>query len=112
MEPLILATGASLHDWRMGAKCCGASLMNIQPEVAREMVANILAGAGGADAIVTVCPMCQMNLEGYQNQISRSAHQDLHRPILYLPQFLGLALGIAPRELSIDMNLSSSAAFL
>lgn len=111
MEPLILATGAGVHEWHMGTKCCGASLMNIKPEIAQEMVAAILAGAQGADAIVTVCPMCQMNLEGYQNQISRSAHKDLHRSILYLPQFLGLAMGIDPRALSLEMNLSNSSAF-
>jgi len=111
MEPLIRATGASLHDWHMAAKCCGASLMNIQPEIGREMVAAILAGAVGTDAIVTVCPMCQMNLEGYQNQVSRSAHQDLHQAIIYLPQFLGLALGLAPAELSLDLNLSKPLAF-
>ena len=112
MDPLILATGASVHKWHMAAKCCGASLMNIQPEIAQEMVAAILSGAQGADAIVTVCPMCQMNLEGYQNQISRSAHQDLHRPILYLPQFLGLAMGIDSKELSVEMNLSGVSAFI
>ncbi len=112
MEPLILATGAGLHDWHMAARCCGASLMNIQPEIGRDMVAAILAGAVGADAIVTVCPMCQMNLEGYQNQVSRSAHQDLHQAIIYLPQFLGLAMGIAPRELALDLNLSQTAAFI
>ncbi len=112
MEPLILATGAGIHDWHMGAKCCGASLMNIQPEIGREMVAAILAGAVGADAIVTVCPMCQMNLEGYQNQVSRSAHQDLHQAVIYLPQFLGLAMGIAPDGLGLELNLSQTSAFI
>lgn len=111
MEPLILATGARIQDWHMATKCCGASLMNIKPEIAQEMVASILSGASGADAIVTVCPMCQMNLEGYQNQISRSAHKDLHCAILYLPQFLGLAMGIESRDLSLEMNLSNPSAF-
>jgi heterodisulfide reductase subunit B len=106
MEPLILATGAGLHEWRMGAQCCGASLMNIRPEIAREMVAAILAGAEGADAIVTVCPMCQMNLEGYQSQVSRAAGRDLRQSVIYLPQFLGLALGLGPDALSLDLNLS------
>lgn len=112
METLILATGASVHKWHVAARCCGASLMNIQPKIAQEMVAAILAGAQGADAIVTVCPMCQMNLEGYQNQISRSAHKDLHRSILYLPQFLGLAMGIASKDLYLEMNLSRVSAFM
>jgi len=111
MEPLILATGAGVHGWHMATKCCGASLMNIKPEVAQKMVAAILSGARGADAIVTVCPMCQVNLEGYQGRISRSAHRDLHLPILYLPQFLGLAMGIDRRALSLEMNLSNLSAF-
>lgn len=112
MEPLLLATGAAVHEWPMAAQCCGASLMNIRPEIAREMVAGILSGARGADAIVTVCPMCQMNLEGYQNAVSRAAGRDLHQAIVYLPQFLGLALGLSPADLSLDLNLSGVSAFV
>ncbi len=112
MEPLILATGACIHQWHMAAKCCGASLMNIRPEIAGRMVEAILAGAAGADAIVTVCPMCQMNLEGYQGRISRTAGRDLHRPVIYLPQFLGLSMGLSPADVFLEQNLSDTSAFL
>jgi heterodisulfide reductase subunit B len=55
---------------------------------------------------VTVCPMCQMNLEGYQRKVSQLAGEDLRVSVLYLPQLLGLALGLSAKEVGIDLNLS------
>ncbi len=106
MEPLLKAAGAKIHEWSMGAKCCGASHMNTKPETAMELVAAILKGAKGADAIVTVCPMCQMNVEAYQKQISVKKGEDLSIPVLYLPQVLGMAMGISSKALGLEMNLS------
>ena len=70
-----------------------------------------MKAARGADAIVTVCPMCQMNLEAYQKKISGMCKEDLSMPILYLPQFLGLALGLSEQDVRLDMNLSITKAF-
>jgi heterodisulfide reductase subunit B len=95
----------------MGAKCCGASHMNTRMEVGIELVANILKGAKGADAIVTVCPMCQMNLEAHQRKISNFKHEDLEMTVLYLPQLLGLAFGIPDKELGLNLNLAISDRF-
>jgi heterodisulfide reductase subunit B2 len=111
MEKIIQAVGAEVHPWDMGGRCCGASHMTTQPEVAIELVAAILKAAKGADAVVTVCPMCQMNLEAYQKKISRICQEDLSMPILYLPQFLGLALGLSEQDLRLHMNLSITKAF-
>ncbi len=106
MEPIIEALGAKIHHWDMAAKCCGASHMNTKMEVGIELVTNILKGARGADAVVTVCPMCQMNLEAHQRKISNVHHQNLNTTILYLPQLMGLALGISEKELGLNLNLS------
>ena len=111
MEPIIEAAGAEVHDWDMGATCCGASHMNTRMDVGMELVAHILEGAKGADAIVTVCPMCQMNLEAHQRKISHRRHAELNTTILYLPQLLGLAFGISEEELGLNLNLSASDAF-
>jgi heterodisulfide reductase subunit B len=111
MEPVIEAVGAKIHPWNMGGRCCGASHMTTKPEVALELVAAILKAARGADAIVTVCPMCQMNLEAYQKKISGMCNEDLSMTILYLPQFLGLALGLSEQDLRLDLNLSVTKAF-
>ncbi len=111
MEPIIQATGATVHQWKMGGRCCGASHMNTKTEVALELVSDILTSAQGADAIVTVCPMCQMNLEAYQKKISRMIKTDLQMTILYLPQLLGLAVGLSKKDLRLDLNLSITDAF-
>lgn len=106
MEPIIEAIGAEVHHWTMGAKCCGASLMSTERDVALEHVGAILAAARGADCIVTVCPMCQMNLEAYQAKASKRRAQDLQISILYLPQLLGLALGLSEKDVRLDLNLA------
>ena len=111
MEPVIEAVGAKIHPWDMGGSCCGASHMTTKPDVALELVAAILKAARGADAIVTVCPMCQMNLEAYQKKVSGMSGEDLSMTILYLPQFLGLALGLSEQDLRMDLNLSIAKAF-
>ena len=111
MEPLIEAVGAKIHPWNMGGRCCGASHITTKPEVALELVAGILKAARGADAIVTVCPMCQMNLEAYQKKISGMFKEDMHMTILYLPQFIGLAMGLSEQALRLDLNLSITKEF-
>ena len=111
MEPLIKATGAEIHSWKMGGKCCGASHMNTKTEVALELTGAILKGAQGADAIVTVCPMCQMNLEAYQDRISKTHQKDLRISILYLPQLLGLAIGLSEKDICLDLNLAITRYF-
>ncbi len=106
MESLIQATGAHVLPWNMGGKCCGASHMNTDPEVAEVLTDAILAAARGAHVIVTVCPMCQLNLEGYQEKLSRRRGSDLRISILYLPQLLGWALGMSVEALGMNLNLS------
>ncbi len=111
MEPVIDVLGSKTHIWDMGGKCCGASHMNTKMEVGIELVAAILKGAKGADAIVTVCPMCQMNLEAYQKKASRICQEDLIITVLYLPQLIGLALGLPEQDLGLDLNLSITETF-
>jgi heterodisulfide reductase subunit B len=110
MEPLIRAAGAEVFPWKMGGRCCGASHMSTQREVGTALVVGILQAARGADAVVTVCPMCQMNLEAFQDLAGRAADQNLHISVLYLPQLIGLALGLDAASLGLQMNLSFDAA--
>jgi heterodisulfide reductase subunit B len=109
MSPLIAATGAAVHPWQMGARCCSASLMTTKPEVGVALVAGILKAARGADAIATVCPMCQMNLEAFQAKASRFGGENLTISVLYLPQLLGLAVGLSDSELGLEFNLVLTA---
>ncbi len=111
MDPLLKAAGASVHPWDMGARCCGASHMNTKQEVALELVGAILKAARGADAVATVCPMCQMNLEAYQSRVSEQFGEDLDITVVYLPQLLGMALGLSQKEVRLDLNLAVLPGF-
>lgn len=103
MDNVLTAMGAQLHPWDMGARCCGASLMVTHPEVAMHSVESILAAAEGADAIATVCPLCQMNLEAYQHDAAAGGH---HVPVLYLTQLMALAFGLEEPAVLLDTNMS------
>jgi heterodisulfide reductase subunit B len=108
MDALIQATGARVFHWEAGGQCCGASNTTTKPAAGMALVGRILNAARGADAIVTVCPMCQMNLESNQKKISHEQGVDLEIPVLYLPQFLGLAMGKTPTDVGLDKNLSNT----
>ena len=105
MDAMIQATGAQVLDWDMGAQCCGASNATTKPEVGRFLVDKILTAAQGAHCIVTVCPMCQMNLE-------TCGTKALEIPVLYLPQFLGLAMGVSRDDLGLALNLTDNTALI
>ena len=111
LEPLIKALGADIHPWEMGAKCCGAALMTTKKDVAMELTGSLLKAAQGADCIITVCPMCEMNLEAFQGPISKDRGEDLAIPVLYLPQLIGLALGLSKNELKLNLNLALADSF-
>lgn len=106
MTPLITALGATVLDWDMGGRCCGASLMATRKDVALSSVAAILDAAEGADVIVTVCPMCQMNLEAYQKQARHGSPVS----VLYLTQLLGLAFGLSDGQVLLGKNLAVTDA--
>jgi heterodisulfide reductase subunit B len=112
MEPLIETTGAAVHVWEMGGRCCSASLVTTQPDAGLERICAILKAAKGADLIATVCPMCQMNLDGWQKKASRMAGEDLSITVLYLPQLLGMALGLDRHQLGLDLSLVIQDSFL
>jgi heterodisulfide reductase subunit B len=107
MEPFIEAMGGEVFEWFMGNRCCGASLIMGHPEVAVKSVAAILSDAAGADAIVTVCPLCQMNLEAYQDKAVKEGGKAV--PVLYLTQLMGVALGLSQDAMQLEKNLTLTA---
>jgi len=108
MDALLQATGAEILPWDMGARCCGASLSTTHRAAALPRIADILNAASGADAVVTVCPMCQMNLEAFQKDAGLTEPMTL----LYLPQLLGLAMGFSEDQMMLGKNLAVSATFM
>jgi heterodisulfide reductase subunit B len=116
MIPVLKALGVEIHDWAKGGSCCGASLMATKKEVALDAVASILRAASGpnngAHAIVTVCPMCQMNLEAHQQEAARRGGPSRPVTVLYLPQLMGLAFGLSRKDVMLHKNMVVTDDFL
>lgn len=107
MVGILEAFGADVYHHRYEARCCGTSLVTTKPEVGLGMAGRILAAASPADCLAAVCPMCQMNLDAYQDKASLVVGEELHIPVLFLTQLLGLAMGMSRRQVMIRRNIVS-----
>ncbi|MDP2865891.1 MAG: CoB--CoM heterodisulfide reductase iron-sulfur subunit B family protein [Elusimicrobiota bacterium] len=109
MDKLITASGAESVDWPLKTRCCGGSLTGTVPEAGLRLAYILLKEAKkrGAQAIVTPCPLCQFNLDGYQEQIARK-YERIDMPVLYFTQMLGLAMGLSASELGIKRCIISA----
>jgi succinate dehydrogenase / fumarate reductase, cytochrome b subunit len=59
----------------------------------------------GADCLVTPCPLCHLNLDLQQPAAQKYVERDLGIPVLHLPQMVGLALGLEPKELGMGKHV-------
>ena len=110
LDDLLRALGADVIDYPLTTECCGGHMTQIGPEPAFELIRRLVADADErhADLMVTVCPMCQMNIDAYQNEMNHHFGTDYHMPILFFTQLMGLAFGRKPEELGIGTELVSS----
>lgn len=114
LEKVIEAVGASVVDFPGKTACCGFPILTINQKNSVKMVANHTLDAKdrGADAMVTPCPLCHLNLDGFQPQAAKASARPIDMPILHLPQMLGLALGIAPKALRLNNHIMSTKKML
>ena len=65
MDGLLQALGAQVLPWPFKMECCGAAKTLTDKEMTVRLSERIMDRAikAGADAIVTPCPLCQMNLD-------------------------------------------------
>jgi heterodisulfide reductase subunit B len=104
MDGLIEALGATPVDYSLKTKCCGASLMGTEEKLALRLCRELLENAveAGAHCIITLCPLCHMNLDVYQGKVNRLFKTKYKIPILYFSQLIGLALDIPFKQLGLD----------
>jgi heterodisulfide reductase subunit B len=107
LDKLLKVLGAEVVDYPMKAHCCGGHMTQISEAVAFELIRRLVKGAADyqADLIVTVCPMCQLNLDAFQGGMNRYFKSDYHVPVLYFTQMMGLAFGYDAVELGIGAEL-------
>jgi heterodisulfide reductase subunit B2 len=90
MNRLLNCLGAQARPWSYATECCGGGLSLTKSKVAGRLVSRLAERAreAGAEAIVTSCPLCQVNLEMRQNST------DPKMPVFYFTELMGLAFGL------------------
>jgi len=106
LDKLIEATGAQSVQYEDKLQCCGGGVLAFDEQVALAMAHRKLdhLRAQQADAMILLCPFCNIMYEGNQRKIEKAYQTEYKLPILYYPQLLGLALGLKPDELGMKMN--------
>ena len=110
LEQLIEALGAEPVDYAGARKCCGFPVITMNRTTSLRQAGRHLADAidAGADCLVTPCPLCHLNLDMQQPAAARYVERGLDIPVLHLPQLVGLALGLEPKELGMGKHVVST----
>ena len=106
--------GAEVVHYPAKAHCCGGHMTQISEPQAFELIRRLLQCAqdAGADMIVCMCPMCQLNLDGYQARVNAHFGTEFNLPIMYFTQMLGLAFGMEPKKLGFGKEIVSAMPVL
>ena len=102
MEQLVEALGADTVEWDRKLACCGNSLSVSRPALSRELTARVLTDARrrGAEAVVTMCPLCHLNLDARQRETGIEGEI----PVFHATQLTTLAFGGDSRDAMLGHN--------
>ena len=106
--------GADLVDFEGKSRCCGFPILTINEKNSVAMVAKHTSTVAdlGADAMVTPCPLCHLNLDGFQPKAESQVQRQISMPILHLPQAIGLAMGMDPEDLGLQRHIVAPITML
>jgi heterodisulfide reductase subunit B2 len=92
--------GEPVEDYDKKVSCCGGALAFSEPEKSQALIKDIIESAydGGAEMIVTPCPICQMNVEVYQDQINQKYGTNFNIPVTYYSTLMSVAYGKNAKE--------------
>jgi heterodisulfide reductase subunit B len=109
-DRLLRTLGAQVVDFPLKTDCCGGHMTQISPATGFELIRRLVHAAveAGAEMLVTLCPMCQMNIDAYQAEMNRYFKTSYHMPILFFTQLMGLAFGFPPEKLGIGTEIVSA----
>ncbi len=106
MDDLMALAGADPVDWAFKVECCGASHQVAVPKLGRDMISKIIINAvkNGAEAIVTACPLCMLNLDMRMKEISQKYGAEYYIPVYFFTEMLAVAMGADPRAMGTDKH--------
>jgi heterodisulfide reductase subunit B len=109
LDELVEVSGCKSIDYKDKFLCCGAgggvrgAFKELSLDYTREKLENITKS--GADAIITACPFCHLQLDLGQLEVNNIFKDKISAPfkipVMYFTQLLGLALGMNAEELGL-----------
>jgi len=102
---MVEVMGAQPADkYEQKVTCCGGALAFSEPEKSQAQIKDIVESAydHNADMIVTPCPVCQMNVEVYQENINKTYGTKFDMPVVYYSQLMSVAYGSSAKEAGLD----------
>jgi heterodisulfide reductase subunit B len=105
LDGLIESVGAdSVPTYEKKVQCCGGALAMSEPEKSQEMIKGIIEAAydHGADMIATPCPLCQANVEIYQNDINATYGTKFKMPVVYYSTLMAVAYGRNAKDAALN----------
>ena len=114
LEQIIIALGGVPVDFFGKTKCCGFPILMMNRDSSLNMAGDHLleAKGKGADAMVTPCPLCHLNLDGQQPEAAKVKKTQIGLPVIHLPQMIGMALGLEPKDLGLNRHFVSTTSFV
>jgi heterodisulfide reductase subunit B len=110
LDRLLSALGADVVDFPLKTECCGGHMTQIAPKVGLELIRRLVDEAEhhGADMMVTVCPMCQINIDAYQGEMNALFHTKHKMPIVFFTQLMGIAFGLNEKAMGFGRELTDA----
>ncbi len=116
MDDFAEACGAEPVDYdKARTSCCGGSVSIYSPEKTLHLMRHILQAAADAkaDVISTPCPLCQQNVEMYQDAINKTFGDRFNIPVVFYSQVMAVAFGMDPkRDAALECNMIKPQALL
>ncbi len=114
MDDLLAIAGAENVEFPLKTACCGGAHTLSDSDMSTKLVLNILqaAEAAGAEVIATECPTCHSGLEMHQIRALKRLSKETNVKVVYFTQLLGMAMGLSPRKVGLNGNISDSRALM
>jgi succinate dehydrogenase / fumarate reductase cytochrome b subunit len=110
LEQVIEVLGGEAVEYDGSRKCCGFPIVTMNRETSLRQAGTHVGDAldAGADCLVTPCPLCHLNLDMQQPEAAKITGRELGLAVLHLPQLVGLALGLEPKQLGMRKHIAST----
>lgn len=106
-EAVVSVLGANVVPFEKRLDCCGFHASYPAENSVKKMSSAIVNNASdnAADCVVTPCPLCQMQLDIFQERYQDYTKSKARLPIIHLSQLVGLAFGLSTKDLGLDYNI-------